>query len=111
MRGNRASFQRKLTVAGLALLGLALVVVALNLLVPVAPSAPQYGWVLALKLLAALVLIGSWALLNVPQPRPPSGRFVLAVAEFGVLQPDDTVAPVRSSSWAELREILPAGMP
>src|SRR6476661_2846900 len=85
---NGWSLQRIITAAGLGLLGLALLVVLLNLAHPIPEGmAARPLWVL-LKMVMGAVLLASWVLLNVPQPRPPNGRFVLAVAQFGELQPE-----------------------
>ncbi|MDQ2806005.1 MAG: hypothetical protein M3Z04_03655, partial [Chloroflexota bacterium] len=110
MKPTARSFQRTITAAGLGLLALALLVVGVNLLAGNAiPDGLRGPWTL-LKVLMAGVLLVSWVLLNVPQPKAPSGDFVLAVAQFGELQPTGTrwaIVPGQRSFWDQLRALLP----
>ncbi|HMA38229.1 MAG TPA: tetratricopeptide repeat protein, partial [Chloroflexia bacterium] len=108
---NTWSFQRTITTAGLVLLGLSLLVIAFNLIHPVVEGEALRGPWMLLKLFFAAVLLVSWVLLNVPQPKPPTGQFVLAVAEFGELQPSGAgwqIVAGQRSNWDQLRALLPA---
>src|SRR5438105_3922607 len=111
MKSTGWSLQRALTWAGLGLLALALLVVLLNLIRPVPEGDPFRGpWIL-LKLLIADLLVLSWVLLNIPQPKPPSGQFVLAIAQFGELQVDGSgwrVVPGQRALSDQVRALLPA---
>src|SRR5690348_142850 len=114
MQGSGSSFQRTITAAGLALLGLAILVVLFNLITPIPEGSPLRGFWVVLKAFVAAVLLISWVLLNVPQPKPPSGQFVLAIAQFGELQPDGSgwqIVPGQRSTWDQARAVLPANLP
>ena len=114
MKNSGQSFARRVTTAGLVLLALALAVVVLNLVIGGnIPEGLRGVWAV-LRIFMALVLLASWVLLNVPQPKPPSGDFVLAVAQFGELQPNGTgwvIAPGQRSFWDQLRATIPASIP
>jgi tetratricopeptide (TPR) repeat protein len=63
----------------------------------------------------AVVLLAAWALLNIPPPPMPHGRFILAVAELGEAQPGPdgtvTVQPPPRTLWDDFRASLPANVP
>lgn len=80
------SFARRWSIRNL-LTALVVFVILLAVLVIVLDALKFNGsgsaLVFALKIVAAIGLLAVWVALNIPPPRPPSGNFVLSVAEFG----------------------------
>ncbi len=114
MRSSTRTLQGLLTWAGLALVGLVLVVVILNLAAPVPLTSALRGPWVALKVLCGAVLLISWVFLNLPEVKPPAGQFVLAVAELGEWQPADggwQVVPSPRSAADQIRALLPTNLP
>ena len=82
MLSNRLSVRNIITYAALAILALVALVVVLNFF----PALRSLGWLLGLlKFVAAIGLLASWVVLNIPPPRPLSGKLVVVVPEFGEL--------------------------
>ncbi|HEX6289716.1 MAG TPA: tetratricopeptide repeat protein [Herpetosiphonaceae bacterium] len=78
--------------------GIALLLVPLALYVDSLPSiSPAVSWLFFIvRVIAALVLIAVWALLNVPPRKPITGHIVVGVARFGDDAPEGVHAPRRT---------------
>src|SRR3954452_1691509 len=114
-KGNRRLDPRMITRFGLGLMGVAFLVVIVNVIWPQFSSGPLGGLWIALRVGVALVLIIAWALLNIPPPQLPRGDFILALAELGEWQPvpDGTtqIVPARRTLWDDVRATMPANVP